>query len=346
MGSPPRVRGKGFLEQQPPVRIGITPACAGKSGLLCYAPHGQGDHPRVCGEKKGGTGYGLDNKGSPPRVRGKDLSEWWRGQKNRITPACAGKRSCCYKRYCGWADHPRVCGEKLLHRVRHSSPRGITPACAGKRGVALRHRHGYRDHPRVCGEKPPAWGCRFGWWGSPPRVRGKDEIRLALGQQCRITPACAGKSHAASRDWVISRDHPRVCGEKANNDFDMADPWGSPPRVRGKDPIGEHVAVGEGITPACAGKSSFFNLSGISTGDHPRVCGEKNRNGWIVRCSEGSPPRVRGKARGVQSRPLLRRITPACAGKSTPAVDDAGNLRDHPRVCGEKTLSASMSELW
>ena len=50
-GSPPRVRGKGNLEEMPFVISGITPACAGKSIIQRRNTyHGQ-DHPRVCGEK-------------------------------------------------------------------------------------------------------------------------------------------------------------------------------------------------------------------------------------------------------------------------------------------------------
>ena len=51
-----------------------------------------------------------------------------------------------------------------------------------------------RDHPCVCGEKTkpvPAGGILM---GSPPRVRGKASLFHALGNNHRITPACAGKS--------------------------------------------------------------------------------------------------------------------------------------------------------
>ena len=70
-GSPPRVRGKGWLLLTLTVRNGITPACAGKRLCysLCLPP--LWDHPRVCGEK---ICEGLGRRGalgSPPRVRGK-----------------------------------------------------------------------------------------------------------------------------------------------------------------------------------------------------------------------------------------------------------------------------------
>ena len=50
-GSPPRVRGKVFHHHPGHRTVGITPACAGKSGLYTYEMPLTQDHPRVCGEK-------------------------------------------------------------------------------------------------------------------------------------------------------------------------------------------------------------------------------------------------------------------------------------------------------
>ena len=45
------MRGKGAWICQNLERMGITPAYAGKSPFYAYPKIGQGDHPRVCGEK-------------------------------------------------------------------------------------------------------------------------------------------------------------------------------------------------------------------------------------------------------------------------------------------------------
>ena len=91
-GSPPRVRGKGLHVRQYLCCVGITPACAGKSGLQGGAAPRLRDHPRVCGEKaSGGCGYSCP-AGSPPRVRGKVSIFRKPFGVLRITPACAGKR--------------------------------------------------------------------------------------------------------------------------------------------------------------------------------------------------------------------------------------------------------------
>ena len=72
-------------------------------------------------------------------------------------------------------------------------------------------------------------------------------------------------------------------------------------------------------------------------GDHPRVCGEKVFLSVPATSVLGSPPRVRGKVNFSILRLLPFRITPACAGKSPCICALIMALRDHPRVCGEKT---------
>ena len=92
-----------------------------------------------------------------------------------------------------------------------------------------------------------------------------------------------------------------------------------------------------GITPACAGKRIGETEMYVHDEDHPRVCGEKGRTIGTSRTGIGSPPRVRGK---VNRRPAFRitgGITPACAGKRAFRALVNGAIRDHPRVCGEKT---------
>ena len=111
-------------------------------------------------------------------------------------------------------DHPRRCGENLMHLllalfVKGSPPqvRGkllfsnidflrqrITPAGAGKtmqkRSVCIAP----KDHPRRCGENLPKVKPSFSVAGSPPQVRGKLESFSGGGLAKRITPAGAGKT--------------------------------------------------------------------------------------------------------------------------------------------------------
>ena len=74
-------------------RVGITPACAGKSGASCNTGRRCRDHPRMCGEKRPLHRHSSMCLGSPPRVRGKEQYHYYWNDKPRITPACAGKSS-------------------------------------------------------------------------------------------------------------------------------------------------------------------------------------------------------------------------------------------------------------
>ena len=75
--------------------------------------------------------------------------------------------------------------------------------------------------------------------------------------------------------------------------------------------------------------------------DHPRVCGENRLLYALISCVLGSPPRVRGKLDNARLFRAVRRITPACAGKTETDRDKLKAEEDHPRVCGENAPSTS-----
>ena len=90
------------------------------------------------------------------------------------------------------------------------------------------------------------------------------------------------------------------------------------------------------ITPAHAGKRICAAFPHASEEDHPRPCGEKTFRISAAYSSIGSPPPMRGKADFGGSTFDMCRITPAHAGKRSPADFFAVQLQDHPRPCGEK----------
>ena len=218
----------------------------------------------------------------------------------------------------------------------------ITPACAGRSVLAGLRPRSLPDHPRVCGEKVYQYAPIGIPAGSPPRVRGEGKNSAQTEKFDRITPACAGRSHNILRQRLPHQDHPRVCGEKSFSSARRLPATGSPPRVRGE---GLCVLCRErlrGITPACAGRRVNSVLLPRTVEDHPRVCGEKVLSYQTEKTDTGSPPRVRGEV--VCSLVALQagRITPACAGRSAPAILIPPWGRDHPRVCGEK-MSSNLS---
>ena len=168
----------------------------------------------------------------------------------------------------------------------------------------------------MCGEKFHSISVFSGHPGSPPRVRGKERKDFFAKSLNGITPACAGKSRRSSSAVFVSGDHPRVCGEKVRVFTGFHVFQGSPPRVRGKDPLSHGKLDSLRITPACAGKRSEAGKRLLALKDHPRVCGEKPRRKRQAPRSLGSPPRVRGKGKPLHHCIKESGITPACAGKS------------------------------
>ena len=197
-----------------------------------------------------------------------------------------------------------------------------------------------RDHPRVCGEKCRCCCCLLSR-GSPPRMRGKVFAVFVKIRLSGITPAYAGKSVHPLNLSILERDHPRVCGEKICWFTPTTRQIGSPPRMRGKVILLDTKSCHDGITPAYAGKSLTIPKLSTASRDHPRVCGEKREAATRRRAALGSPPRMRGKEKGLLGVLGLDRITPAYAGKRNSACCAQLASRDHPRVCGEKLLNHS-----
>ena len=191
----------------------------------------------------------------------------------------------------------------------------ITPAYAGKRHHPEPGQSSSEDHPRVCGEKSAHPSQQLLWKGSPPRMRGKAGRKSSRGRMGGITPAYAGKSSMKTQAVQPTGDHPRVCGEKSSTGIQMQERIGSPPCVRGKVDALSDIIQDYGITPACAGKSPQRAHCSPVPWDHPCVCGEKIEMPYELLLKEGSPPRVRGKAKKATLCAMRGGITPAYAGK-------------------------------
>ena len=192
-----------------------------------------------------------------------------------ITPAYAGNTGADDHPRRPDRDHPRVCGEhstpsSTLTRRRGSPPRmrgtqspfrqlgdhlGITPAYAGNTQNKRDRLEEVWDHPRVCGEHSASSHFKNCASGSPPRMRGTQEIMRIYISGKGITPAYAGNTVRTPRASSRARDHPRVCGEHQATRYNELCWLGSPPRMRGTQ--SQLVIFGDypGITPAYAGNT-------------------------------------------------------------------------------------------
>ena len=109
-----------------------------------------------------------------------------------------------------------------------------------------------------------------------------------------------------------------MCGKDMIFHADQIMLPGSPPHVRERQVNVTPLVSAFGITPACAGKTTYMpNL--LSAGwDHPRMCGKDTRP--LMTCRKRSW------------------ITPACAGKTLLEIQNCHFGRDHPRMCGKDSL--------
>ena len=130
-------------------------------------------------------------------------------------------------------------------------------------------------------------------------------------------------------------DHPRTCGENALMMRAGCSTKGSPPHLRGKLVRIENAIPPIRITPAPAGKTDLCADICQRNKDHPRTCGENMFSITEKPFKEGSPPHLRGKLCYVLSVTLIKRITPAPAGKTTYLLFYSPDSVDHPRTCGE-----------
>ena len=131
----------------------------------------------------------------------------------------------------------------------------IIPACAGKRIYDSFGDNKPQDHPRMRGEKWSRSSTMLMYLGSSPHARGKvrDGRRIVL--QCRIIPACAGKSSLYRPEAPSFQDHPRMRGEKSTTIV--------------------LATLSLRIIPACAGKRYQAEQFLHFLQDHPRMRGEK-----------------------------------------------------------------------
>ena len=132
-GSPPRMRGKRIDAGQLIAVTRITPADAGKTGVRSVSFLGGKDHPRGCGKNSRMGKKDSRGLGSPPRMRGKQGFPFANCVRRRITPAGAGKTCCSACVFRSAWDHPRRCGENILHSLYIFLNLGSPPQVRGKR---------------------------------------------------------------------------------------------------------------------------------------------------------------------------------------------------------------------
>ena len=155
----------------------------------------------------------------------------------------------------------------------------IIPAHAGNTRSAGSLRRFSRDHPRACGEHKSPWPASKRFIGSSPRMRGTLMTSLTAFRDFRIIPAHAGNTDVTAYLRVLTRDHPRACGEHRGHARILVRRVGSSPRMRGTRAAGRAAGLRPGIIPAHAGNTAPLARRTDRQRDHPRACGEHDKVG-------------------------------------------------------------------
>ena len=175
--------------------------------------------------------------GSSPRLRGAHHRQPRGRRHRRIIPALAGSTGMQAPTSTTMRDHPRACGEhsisvRMTLSKAGSSPRlrgalldfgderiglRIIPALAGSTNQFDYPTQISRDHPRACGEHCPGKAPSKTQAGSSPRLRGARFLVVSAELFSGIIPALAGSTRRGPEAPGGRRDHPRACGEHAED---------------------------------------------------------------------------------------------------------------------------------
>ncbi|AFV90760.1 hypothetical protein PACID_29950 [Acidipropionibacterium acidipropionici ATCC 4875] len=354
-GLPPSARGRRLPECGCTSKTRITPACAGTTPGTGSDCPGRPDYPRLRGDDRKQRRRAERLSGLPPPARGRRDHGDGHRRPGRITPACAGTTAVWRCPCCAGADYPRLRGDDsagcLMCDAQFGLPppaRGrplggggvgveerITPACAGTTKPQAGWQGPAADYPRLRGDDAFTGVEVSELGGLPPPARGRPEAAARPVRAARITPACAGTTSDRSGIACARPDYPRLRGD----DLDIP-PFrdgirGLPPPARGRLHHGLVERRDGRITPACAGTTLAMTCARARPPDYPRLRGDDFESSRSLRASAGLPPPARGRLWRSAWPASCDRITPACAGTTTPAARSPGSGADYPRLRGD-----------
>ena len=192
-----------------------------------------------------------------------------------------------------------------------------------------------RRPPRVRGEHMRLLAHEAHSDGSAPRARGTQSTTRSTGAGHRVSPACAGNTSrpARSRRWMPGQ--PRVRGEHRTLSDGVVCGYGSAPRARGTRSRQLADEVWNRVSPACAGNTVLQGGDNGGFPGQPRVRGEHTTTLEGALSGSGSAPRARGTLHQYGSGVHGHRVSPACAGNTSPRAEGSRNSPGQPRVRGE-----------
>ncbi len=236
----------------------FTPTLVGKTDKDKILVGERQVHPHACGENSRHLMAAFSPVGSPPRLWGKHHTRALDGLPDRFTPTLVGKTKvlhgsggmrpvhphACGENYGKWICHsrgagspPRLWGKPHLHQRLNVHLR-FTPTLVGKTTSPARLGAPPTVHPHACGENAARSWTDSRIDGSPPRLWGKPSAARWQRRLGRFTPTLVGKTIGNATMVLPIEVHPHACGENATAWLALAKRGGSPPRLWGKQPVG------------------------------------------------------------------------------------------------------------
>ncbi|BCX89981.1 hypothetical protein MIN45_P2355 [Methylomarinovum tepidoasis] len=159
----------------------FIPACAGNAPLGWSSASLPAVHPRMRGERIGGSDTRNDKGGSSPHARGTPKLLLLAEPDRRFIPACAGNALPSLADMSGCAVHPRMRGERCNASARAGWSHGSSPHARGTRLLEP-------PYPRYWRFIPACAGNALILWASStismvhPRMRGERQLLLLFVQ--------------------------------------------------------------------------------------------------------------------------------------------------------------------
>ena len=237
----------------------------------------------------------------------------------------------------GSAPHARGTHARSLRGARHFR---FSPACAGNTALFAARSTSRSVQPRMRGEHNVPIRMPVLSYGSAPHARGTPGDACSIGLSDRFSPACAGNTQCAKRDFAPTTVQPRMRGEHLQRFKDDKQPGGSAPHARGTPLIAGRTVAIERFSPACAGNTSGTPRPGSSATVQPRMRGEHIgvENPRLHKL--GSAPHARGTPPHSRRPIPVRRFSPACAGNTTTLATALGlHTGSAPHARGTHSLA-------
>ena len=170
-------------------------------------------------------------------------------------------------------------------------------------------------------------------------MRGAQQFSILPANRAGIIPADAGSTVVSGLPRISGRDHPRGCGEHGDHHGTRYHAGESSPRMRGARCWTETPVYDGRIIPADAGSTTYTDATRPRCRDHPRGCGEHHEHSDLGQMEGGSSPRMRGAHDLAAPHTPFGRIIPADAGSTAVVRCSLFACRDHPRGCGEHSMT-------